>query len=67
MGNQVELRCVCGHAVLCEVQAAGERIGFLTFFDAEPGSETHGKRIKDCPRCGQRLGLPMLYRINRSG
>ncbi len=61
------LRCVCGHGILCEVQPEGERIGFLVFFDDEPTSETYGHRVKDCPRCGEQLGLPVLYRINRSG
>jgi hypothetical protein len=65
--NHAKLRCVCGHAILCEVQSAGERIGYLTFVDDEPTSETRGRRIKECPNCGEQLGLPMLYRINRSG
>lgn len=67
MGNQAMLRCECGHAVLCEVQPEGERIGFLAFFDDEPASETHGRRVRECPTCGQQLGLPVLYRVNRSG
>ncbi len=61
------LRCVCGYAILCEVQPEGERIGFLAFFDDEPTSETRGRRVKDCPSCGEQLGLPVLYRVNRSG
>jgi hypothetical protein len=56
---------MCGHSISCEVQPEGERIGFLVFFDDEPTSETYAKRIKSCPRCGERLGLPLLYRINR--
>ena len=64
-GNRAVLRCTCGYSVLCEVQPAGERIGFLAFFDDEPASETYGERLKSCPRCGEQLGLPLLYRINR--
>jgi hypothetical protein len=60
------LRCVCGHSILCEVQPEGEHIGFLVFFDGEPTSETYGQRVKSCPHCGEQLGLPLLYRINRS-
>jgi hypothetical protein len=60
----VTLRCMCGHSISCEVQPEGERIGFLAFFDDEPTSETYGHRVKSCPRCGEQLGLPLLYRIN---
>ena len=65
--SEARLRCVCAHSILCEVQPQGERIGFLAFFDDEPTSETYAQRIKSCPRCGEQLGLPVLYRINRSG
>ena len=67
VGNHAMLRCVCDHAILCEVQPEGERIGFLVFVDDEPASVTRGGRAKDCPGCGEQLGLPTLYRINRSG
>ena len=67
MGNRAMLRCVCGHPILCEVLPEGERIGFLAFFDDEPTSETRGRRVKTCPNCSEQLGLPSLYRINRSG
>ena len=67
VGNRAMLSCVCGHAILCEVQPEGERIGFLAFYDDEPRSETRGQRIKACPGCGEQLGLPALYRINRTG
>ena len=65
--GRVALRCVCGYRISCEVQPAGERIGYLAFFDNEPTSETYGERVKSCPRCGEQLGLPLLYRINRPG
>ena len=65
--NRAVLRCMCGHSILCKVQPEGERIGFLAFFDDEPTSGTYGQRVKSCPRCGVQLGLPLLYRINRSG
>jgi hypothetical protein len=63
----ITLHCVCDHGILCEVQPAGERIGFLAFFDDEPTSETYGQQVKDCPRCSEQLGLHVLYRINLSG
>jgi hypothetical protein len=66
-GNRAVLRCTCGHSILCEVQPEGERIGFLAFFDDEPTSRTRGQRVKSCPGCGEQLGLPLLYQINRSG
>ena len=61
------LRCECGYRILCRVASAGERVGFLVFFDNEPTSETYGQQVKNCPRCGEELGLPILYRINRRG
>ncbi len=64
---EARLRCACGHRILCEVQSEGEHIGFLTFFDGEPTSETYGQRVKSCPCCGEQLGLAMLYPKNRSG
>jgi hypothetical protein len=64
-GARAALHCVCGHNIVCEVQPEGERIGFLAFFDDEPTSETYGQRIKGCPRCGEQLGLPVLYRRNQ--
>ena len=63
----VTLRCACGHSILCEVQPEGERIGYLAFFDNELASETYGERVRSCPRCGEQLGLPLLYRENRPG
>ena len=67
VGNRAMLRCVCGHAIVCEVQPEGERIGFLAFFDDELASASRGQRVKTCPSCGEQLGLPLLYRINRRG
>ena len=61
------LRCVCGYSILCRVASAGERVGFLVFFDNEPTSGTYGQEVKHCPRCGAELGLATLYRINRRG
>jgi hypothetical protein len=68
-GETVEatLRCVCGHSFVCEVFSEGEYIGFLAFFDNEPTSETHGRRVKSCPSCGEQLGLVLLYSKYRSG
>ena len=66
-GSYAAVGCVCGHGIICEVRNGGEHIGFLAFFDGEPTSETYGQRVKSCPRCGEQLGLPVLYRINRSG
>jgi hypothetical protein len=64
-GSSVALSCACGYSISCEVHPEGERIGYLAFFDDEPASEAFGERIESCPRCGQQLGLPLLYRINR--
>ena len=61
------LHCVCGHSICCEVRSTGERLGFLAFLDNEPASETYGQRIENCPGCGERLGLPLFFRKNRSG
>ncbi len=55
--GRTALRCVCGHALLCEVRSAGEGIGFLVCFDDEPTSETRGQQVKSCPSCDERLRL----------
>ena len=55
--GRTALRCVCGHALLCEVRSAGEGIGVLVCFDDGPTSETRGQRVKDCPGCGEPLRL----------
>jgi hypothetical protein len=54
------LRCTCGHAILCEMQ----RLGTLTFFDAEPTSEIHGERVENCPGCGEQLEFLSLLLKN---
>jgi hypothetical protein len=51
------LRCVCGHALLCEVRSAGEGIGILVCFDDEPTSETCGQQVRNCPSCDEPLRL----------
>ena len=55
--GRTALRCVCGHALLCEVRSAGEGIGVLVCFDDEPTSETQGQRVKSCPGCDEPLRL----------
>lgn len=54
-GEMAKLQCRCGHAILCKVRCLGERLGTLTFFDAELMSETHGERVESCPSCGEHL------------
>ena len=62
--GRTALRCVCGHALLCEVRSAGEGIGVLVCFDDEPTSETRGQQVKICPRCGEPLRLARRWRKN---
>jgi hypothetical protein len=52
--------CLCSFRLLCAVRAEGQRLGFLLFFDDEPGSESHGERVRECPGCGAPLGLLAL-------
>jgi hypothetical protein len=59
--------CACAHRLFFEVERAGERLGFLRFFDDEPKSATYGQRIQDCPGCGERLGLPALFSAGPGG
>ena len=66
-GKRAVLRCVCGHKILCEVQPGGDGMGFLAFFDGEPKSESYGQRVRSCPGCGKRLGLPVLLREKQPG
>ena len=58
--------CSCAHRLLCEAVREGERLGFLHFFDDEPKSATYGEHIKDCPGCGEQLGLLVLLAQNQS-
>lgn len=57
-----DLRCACGYSIHCRVRSGGKGVGFLVFFDGEPTSETHGKRVWRCPGCGEQLVLPTLLR-----
>jgi hypothetical protein len=58
--------CSCAHPIFCKVKREGERLGFLVFFDDEPTSATYGEHIKDCPGCGEQLGLRVLLAQNQS-
>ena len=56
------LRCAtCGHKIAVELSALGVRLPTVVlFFDDEPGSDTRGGRVSECPGCGMRLGLHTL-------
>lgn len=56
----VALRCVCSHAVSVVLRDAGEQMCTVVFFDDELASSTHGEQIRECPSCGERLGLNRL-------
>lgn len=58
------LLCVCGHA-LSVLPRDEEHLCFLIFFDDESTSETYSKRVRECPSCGEQLGLHRL--MARSG
>ena len=53
----VAVHCTCGHAIHCELERKGERLGLLAFFDDEPLSSTLGERVEYCPGCGKRLAI----------
>lgn len=36
-------------------------MGFVDFFDDEPDSESRGQRVRECPGCGERLGLAAFF------
>ena len=59
--------CACGHRHFFELEHAGERLGFLNFFDDEHMSLTYGQRIENCPSCGKHLGLLALLAIEPGG
>lgn len=63
----VALRCVCTYAISVVLQTAGEDICYIVFFDDEPTSGTHGERVRECPSCGERLGLHRLLPRNSQG
>ena len=56
----VALRCVCSHAISVVLRDLGESMCSITFFDDEPTSETCRERVRECPSCGERLGLHRL-------
>ena len=60
--GRTALRCVCGHAIVCEVRSAGKDIGVRVCFDDEPTSETCGQQVKNCPGCDEPLRLAGFYR-----
>jgi hypothetical protein len=61
-GDRITRQCVCGHSIIFEVRSEGDYIGFLAFFDGEPGSESYGERVKRCPGCAEQLGFPLFFR-----
>jgi hypothetical protein len=56
----VALLCLCGHAVSVLLQDEGEKLCILAFFYNELTSETYGKRVRECPCCGEQLELHRL-------
>jgi hypothetical protein len=56
----VALRCLCSYAISVVLRGAGEGICTIVFFDDGPTSETRGERVRECPSCGERLGLHRL-------
>lgn len=62
-----QLACSCAYRLACEVVRQGERLGFLSFVDGEPDSQTCGERVLECPGCGERLGLVMLFSAGPGG
>jgi hypothetical protein len=62
MNKATVVLCSCGRRLVCEVARLGERLGLLDFFDNEPDSETHSQRVRECPGCGERLELHVLFR-----
>jgi hypothetical protein len=54
------LRCVCSYAISVMLRGAGESICTIVFFDDEAASEICRERVRECPSCGERLGLHRL-------
>jgi hypothetical protein len=67
MDEATRWACSCAHRLVCVVRRRGERLGSLDFFDDERDSETHGQRVRECPGCGERLGLLALFAAKPSG
>jgi hypothetical protein len=61
MEEAFELACSCAYCLVCREIRQGERLGFLSFFDDEPDSQTRGERVLECPGCGKRLGLALFF------
>ena len=56
----VAMRCLCSYAISVELVGAGEQLCTIVFFDDEPMSETCRQRVRECPSCGERIGLHRL-------
>jgi hypothetical protein len=56
----VALRCLCSYAIAVVLLDAGEQLCTITFYDGEPTSKTYDERVRECPSCGERLGLHRL-------
>jgi hypothetical protein len=56
----VALRCLCSYGISVVLRGSGEGMCTIVFFDNEPASETSGERVRECPSCGERLGLHRL-------
>lgn len=56
----VALLCACGHAVCVLLRHEAEHLCTTVFLDDESTSETYGERVRECPNCGEQLGLHRL-------
>ncbi len=56
----VARRCVCSHAITVLLLDAGEQLCTIAFFDGESTSDSYDERVRECPACGERLGLHRL-------
>jgi len=54
------LYCGCSHAISVRLQAAGESLCTVIFFDDEASSETCGELVRECPACHQQLAIHTL-------
>jgi hypothetical protein len=60
IGDLIALLCVCGHDMSVLLRNEDEHLCILNFFDNDPLSSTFGELVRECPGCGERLGLHRL-------
>jgi len=58
--GSVAMRCLCSYAISVALLDAGDQLCTITFYDGNPTSDTYEERVRECPSCGEQIGLHRL-------